>query len=265
MEVRRCPFLDVVLDKRRGQRPQRKQQGLNTRRVDHGQQGPGHDCPSEELSAARRHPRRGRTVRVKPFTEQEQAGDDDANQETGMQVGPQPDERRQQQGAEAAAPVVAQPDQEHTGEQHVEQLGTSPPGRGPRQRADQRQHRRQRGMQIRPPQEHVQADGTARHHAGEEGNQQRQAANLVKQVHAEIGEPLVHHPGVAGGAKRVEIEVWNRAGGNDQTAVGQVPPQVGIQRRNGSQTEDRHEEQPAEHQPAGDPMKRPDDDRHQGM
>ena len=182
-----------------------------------------------------------------------------------MQVGPQPNEWWKQEGTEAASPVVAQPDHEHSGEQHVEQLRSCPPGRGPRQRADQGQHRRQRGMQIRPPQKQVQADSTGRHNAGEKGNQQRQAASLVEQIHAEIGQPLMHHPGVVGGAKRIEVDVRNRAGGDDETPVGQVPPQVGIQRRHGCQAEDGRKEEPAEHQRTGDPPKRAADDSHQGV
>ena len=136
VEVRRCPLLDVVLDERRGQRTQRKEQRLDPRRVDHGQHHPGRDRPAKPRPAARRHPGRGRAPGIEPFTDRKQAGDDDAHEEAGMQVGPQPDEGWQQPGTEAAPPIGAQPDHEQASEQHVEQLGTGAPGRGTRQRAD---------------------------------------------------------------------------------------------------------------------------------
>ena len=182
-----------------------------------------------------------------------------------MQVGPQPDEGRQQQRIEAPLPIGAEPHHEHTGEHHVEQLGTGTPGRRARQRADQRQHRGHSRVQARSPQDDVHAKSASRHRAGTNGDQQRQAAKLVEQVHHQIGQPLVHHPGLAGGAERVEIDVRNRAGRADQAPVGQVPPQVGIQRRHRGQTEDGRKEEPAKHQRTGDPAKRANDGRHQGV
>src|SRR2546425_1080146 len=73
----------------------------------------------------------------------------------------------------------------------------------------------------------------------------------VEQVHAEIGEPFVHHPGLAGGAKRVDIDVGDRPGRQDQPAVGEVPPQIRVQRRHRGQAEDGHEQERAEYDRAG--------------
>ena len=141
-----------------------------------------------------------------------------------MQVGPQPDEGQKQEWTEAPLPVETEPDHQYAHHQEVEQLGTGSPGCRTRKRPDQGQHRGQRRMQVRPPQNDVEADGAGRHHAGEDGNQERQAAKLVEQVHGEIGQPLVHHPGVAGGAEGVEIDVGNGAGRDHEAPVGQVPP-----------------------------------------
>ena len=120
-------------------------------------------------------------------------------------------------------------------------------------------------MQVRPPQDDVKADGAGRHHAGKDRDQQRQAAQLVEQIHHEVRQPLVHHPGLAGGTERVEIDVRNRPDGDDEAPVGQMPPQVGIERRHGGQTEDGGKEEPAKHQRTGNPAKHTADDRHQRM
>ena len=140
-----------------------------------------------------------------------------------------------------ARPILDQPEQEQAAEQHVEQLRPRSPGGRAGQRADQGQDHRRRSGQSSPAQQQVEADRGRRHHPGEDRNQPRQTARLEEEVHREIGQPFMHHPGMAGGAERIHVGVGDRVRRQHQPPVCQVPPEVGIEWRDRRQAEDGRE------------------------
>ena len=255
MKVGRGPLLNVVLNQRRGQRPQGKDDGLKTERIDEGQPGAGDDPPAQRHQAAPWHRIRVRSPAVEDFTGEEEQADDDAHQECGVQVRPQPDEGRQHEDGEPAASVPHETKQEQAAQQHVEELGSSPPGRRAGEDAHQGQGRGRARRQAGLPQEQVKANRGRRHDPSKDGDHYGQPAKLVEPIHRKIGQPFVHHPGLAGGAERVDIQMGNGRRCQDQPSIGQVPPQIRVQWGHRGQTEDRRKEERAEQDRTGDAAK----------
>ena len=245
MEVRRGPFLDRVLDQGRGQGPEREEDGLEPVGVDQRQtqaaQGGVGQAPRPPLSLPVAGP-----PGIEAVAGGRERGQDHTHQEAGMQVGPEPQVWHQPEGSKPSAAVGPQPEEEDTGQGQVEHLRPGAPGSRSSQRAGEGQSGRRRPVEPGTRQKPIEADRPERHQRREQEDQERQATQPVDPVHQQVAEPFVHHPRMAHRRKGVGVDGRPAAQLDQQPAVGQVPPEVGVGGGHGRQAEDRSEEQERE-------------------